>query len=73
MKNRIYLDYAATSPVLPEVLEEMLPFFSVKFGNASGVYSTAREAHQGIEKARKQVSEAIGAENGEIYFIPIFY
>ena len=68
MKNRIYLDYAATSPVLPEVLEEMLPFFSVKFGNASGVYGTAREAHQGIEKARKQVSEAIGAESGEIYF-----
>ena len=33
MKNRIYLDYAATTPVLPEVLEEMLPFFTDQFGN----------------------------------------
>ena len=68
MKNRIYLDYAATTPVLPEVLAEMLPFFSEKFGNPSGVYGTAREAHQAIEKARRQVAEAIGAEPAEIYF-----
>ena len=68
MKNRIYLDYAATTPVLPEVLAEMLPYFSEKFGNPSGVYGTAREAHQAIEKARRQVAEAIGAEPAEIYF-----
>lgn len=68
MKNRIYLDYAATSPVLPEVLAEMLPYFNGKFGNPSGVYGTAREARQAVEQARRQVAEAIGAEPGEIYF-----
>lgn len=68
MKNRIYLDYAATSPVLPEVLDEMLPFFTEKYGNPSGVYGTAREARQAVEKARRQVAEAIGAEPAEIYF-----
>ncbi len=68
MKNRIYLDYAATSPVLPDVLAEMLPYFNEKFGNPSGVYGTAREAHQAVEQARRQVAEAIGAEAGEIYF-----
>ncbi len=68
MKDRIYLDYAATSPVLPEVLAEMLPYFNGKFGNPSGVYGTAREARQAVEQARRQVAEAIGAEPGEIYF-----
>ena len=68
MKNSIYLDYAATTPVLPEVLEEMLPFFTMSYGNPSGVYSTAREAHQAVEKARRRVAMAIGAEPGEIYF-----
>ena len=68
MKDRIYLDYAATSPVLPEVLEEMLPFFTVCYGNPSGVYATAREARQAVEKARRQIADAIGAEPSEIYF-----
>ena len=68
MKNSIYLDYAATSPVRPEVLEEMLPFFTERFGNASGVYATGRDARQAIEKARRQVADAVGAEPAEICF-----
>lgn len=68
MKNSIYLDYAATTPVLNEVLEEMLPFFTEHYGNASGVYSTAREARQAVEKARRAVAGAIGAEPAEICF-----
>lgn len=68
MKNNIYLDYAATSPVLPEVLDEMIPFFTDNYGNPSGVYSTAREAQQAVEKARKQTAETLGSEPSEIYF-----
>ena len=68
MKNRIYLDYAATTPVLPEVLEEMLPFFTDQFGNPSAVYGTGRESSKAVEKARRQIAEAIGAEPGEICF-----
>lgn len=68
MKNRIYLDHAATTPVAAEVLEAMLPYFSVCWGNASAVYATGREARSAVEKARKQVAEAIGAQPQEICF-----
>ena len=68
MKNRIYLDYAATTPVAPEVLEAMLPYFSESWGNASAVYATGREARRAVEDARRQVAEAIGAQPQEICF-----
>ena len=66
MMNRIYLDHAATTPVSPRVLEAMLPFFTECWGNASAVYATGREARKAVEKARKQVAEAIGAHPQEI-------
>ena len=68
MKNRIYLDYAATTPVAGEVLETMLPYFSECWGNASAVYATGREARRAVEDARKAVAAAIGAQPQEIYF-----
>ena len=68
MMNRIYLDHAATTPTAQEVLEAMLPFFTECWGNASGVYATGREARKGVENARREVAEAIGAEPQEIYF-----
>ena len=68
MKNRIYLDYAATAPVLPEVLEAMLPFFVSSFGNPSGIHGTGREVRKAIEQARRQTAKAIGSENSEICF-----
>ncbi len=68
MRNRIYLDHAATTAVSPEVLEAMLPFFSESFGNPSGVYATGREAHRAVDRARRQAAEAIGALPQEIYF-----
>lgn len=68
MKNRIYLDHAATTPVSEPVLEVMLPFFREQPGNASSVYGTGRESRRAIEYARKQVASAIGAEAGEIVF-----
>ena len=68
MKNRIYLDHAATTPVSKTVLEAMLPFFTEIPGNASAVYATGREARKAMEKARRQVAAAIGAEPREILF-----
>ena len=68
MKNRIYLDHAATTPVSRPVLEAMLPFFSENWGNASAVYGTGREARKAVENARRQTAEAIGAEPREIIF-----
>ena len=68
MMNRIYLDHAATTPVSAQVLEAMIPFLSDCWGNASSVYGTGREARKAVEKARRQVAEAIGAEPREIMF-----
>ena len=68
MKNRIYLDHAATTPVSKAVLEAMLPFFTESFGNASSVYGTGREARKAVETARRQVAAAIGAEPRDILF-----
>ena len=66
--NSIYLDHAATTPVSEQVLEAMIPFFCNRWGNASSVYGTGREARKAVEKARRQVAEAIGAEPREILF-----
>ncbi len=64
----IYLDHAATTPVKPEVLEAMLPYFTEKYGNASSIYSIGRESKKAIEEAREKVAKAIGAQTKEIFF-----
>ena len=68
MKNRIYLDHAATTPVSKTVLDAMTPFFLNCPGNASAVYGIGREARKAIEKARRQTASVIGAEPREILF-----
>ena len=68
MNKLIYLDHAATTPLKKEVLDEMLPFLTMNFGNPSSVYSLGRESKMAVEKAREQVARAIGCETNEIYF-----
>ena len=63
-----YLDHAATTPVRPEVLEKMLPYFSEKFGNPSSLYSMAGEARYGVDEARELVAKVLGARTSEIVF-----
>ena len=62
------MDYAATTPVRPEVLEAMAPYFSERFGNPSSLYALAREAKEAVEEARGRVAAAIGADPGEVFF-----
>ncbi len=66
--ERIYLDYAATTPVLDEVAKAMLPCFNVNFSNPSGVYSSAREAYRLLQDAREEIAQILGAEDKEIFF-----
>lgn len=68
MKDRIYLDNAATTAVSPEVLETMMPYFTEVFGNPSSIHGTGREAAKAVDTARKQIATAIGAQPQEIYF-----
>lgn len=68
MKNSIYADYAATTPLLPEALEAMLPWLKEGFGNPSSLHCFGREARKAVEEARATVAECIGAEAGEIFF-----
>lgn len=63
-----YLDYAATTPILDEVVEGMLPYLREHFGNPSSVYAAGREAKKGMEEAREAVAAAVGAVPGEIVF-----
>ena len=64
----IYLDANATTPLLPEVLEAMLPWLREGFANPSGSYAAAKSARRAIDHAREQVAALIGAEPGEIVF-----
>jgi len=66
--KRMYLDYAATTPTHPEVVKEMLPYFTDTFGNPSSIHSHGQEAKGAIEEARVKVAELIGARDEEIVF-----
>lgn len=68
MDKFIYMDHSATTPVRKEVLEEMLPYFSEKFGNPSSIYSLGRESKNAIEDAREKTAKALGANTNEIFF-----
>ncbi|MCI8284742.1 MAG: cysteine desulfurase NifS [Firmicutes bacterium] len=66
--RQVYLDYSATTPAKPEVVNEMLPYFTEKFGNASSLYETGATAKDAVENARIQVASLINAEPNEIIF-----
>lgn len=68
MSARIYFDNAATTPLDPVVLAEMMPFFTEHFGNPSSIYSYGRETRIAIEKARKSVAKILNAHPSEIFF-----
>jgi cysteine desulfurase len=68
MSARIYFDNAATTPLDPIVLQEMMPFFTEHFGNPSSIYSYGRETKIAIEKARKSVAKILNAHPSEIFF-----
>jgi cysteine desulfurase len=68
LKEKIYLDYAATTPLDKRVLEAMLPFLKEKFGNPSSPHSFGREAFEAIERAREKAADFLNCFSSEIIF-----
>ncbi|MEE0706357.1 MAG: cysteine desulfurase NifS [Adlercreutzia sp.] len=66
--KQIYLDHASTTPVRPEVVEAMMPFFSEQFGNPSSIYPLGQEASDAVAAARETLASVIGAKPREIFF-----
>lgn len=66
--KRVYLDYAATTPPHPKVIEAMSPFFSEVWGNPSSIHACGLEARSAVEEAREKVAGLIGAHKDEIFF-----
>ncbi len=65
---RIYLDYNATTPVDPAVLDAMLPYFAETFGNASSIHSPGQRARSAVDSARASVAALLGAKPSEVVF-----
>jgi len=66
--RKIYLDYSATTPVKEEVLQEMLPYFTEKFGNASSIHGFGQDAKKSLEQARGTVAKTMHTTPDTIYF-----
>jgi len=66
--RKVYLDHAATTPILPEVLEAMLPYFTDAYGNPQSLHNWGDDAREAIEDARGRVAALIGAQPEEIIF-----
>src|SRR2546430_4049358 len=67
-RTTIYLDYAATSPLWPDVRAAMAPYLDERYANASSLYAAAREARKAIEEARETIAAAVGARPEEVIF-----
>src|SRR5438445_253748 len=68
MSRRVYLDHNASTPVHPEVLAEMLPYFSDVYGNPSSIHGFGREAREGMDLARERVARFLKVSSQEIVF-----
>lgn len=68
MKENIYLDNSATTPLASEVLEAMKPFYRSSYGNASSLHSAGREARKAVEENRNLIAERLGIQTNEIVF-----
>ena len=66
---RVYMDYAATTPVDPRVFKAMKPYFSEKYGNSVSLHKQGREAKEALEKSRKTIAEMMNAEPNELIFM----
>ena len=68
MVSKVYMDYAAATPLDPQVIDAMLPYFRDKFGNPSSLHSTGSDPRKALNEARENVAKLVAAKNTEMYF-----
>lgn len=68
MNERVYLDHSATTPMAPQVLEAMAPYFDCRYGNASSLHSFGREARKAVDESRAAIADLLGVRTEEIVF-----
>jgi cysteine desulfurase len=68
MARRVYLDHNASTPVHPDVVAEMLPYFGQTFGNPSSIHAFGREAREGVDRARDRIAQFLHVSPDEIVF-----
>lgn len=68
MNQNIYLDYSATTPLDPDAMESMLPYFTKDYGNPSSIHQHGQKAEKGVENARNSIASILGCEPEEIIF-----
>ena len=68
LQHTIYMDYAATTPVDPVVLEAMSNFFVTDYGNPSSMYSLGQEGRKALDEARERIAKVLNSRTGEIVF-----
>lgn len=66
--TRIYLDNASTTPVAPDIVQELLPFLDSQFGNASSIHAFGQQTRNALELAREELAKEIGAKPSEVFF-----
>ena len=64
----VYMDHAATTPVAPEVVEAMQPFFTQEFGNASSIYGLGQQARRAVDTAHERCARVLHSRPGEVVF-----
>lgn len=68
LKMEVYADYAATTPVKPEVIEEMMTIYKSHFGNPSSIHSIGRDARRYLDESRRTVAKLLNAKPSEVIF-----
>jgi len=66
--ENIYLDYAATTPVDPRVIDAMMPYFGANFGNPSSIHRWGQQAEAAIEDSRRIIASCLGCKPSEVIF-----
>ena len=71
INNGVYADYAATTPVKPEVIEAMMDIYQSHYGNPSSIHTVGRDARRYLDESRRNVAQLLGAKPSEVILLVV--